>query len=114
MLEIHTYAVIHVTAEFQAFEYRFCIAREHEHANLIDRGFVNQEVDVPGASRKAARCEGEATNQRMLDFCRLERLSQSKQQQLDTRFRDPGQDLPWNSSRPISMRRISLVPAPIS
>ena len=24
------------------------------------------------------------------------------------------QDLPWNSSRPISMRRISLVPAPIS
>jgi hypothetical protein len=24
------------------------------------------------------------------------------------------QFLPWNSSRPISMRRISLVPAPIS
>src|SRR5690606_31752868 len=26
----------------------------------------------------------------------------------------PRQALPWNSSRPISMRRISLVPAPIS
>ena len=31
-----------------------------------------------------------------------------------TRLRLETHDFPWNSSRPISMRRISFVPAPIS
>ena len=38
-------------------------------------------------------------------------FARGKQRRPDGR---KGQDLPWNSSRPISMRLISLVPAPIS